>query len=38
LLLILKVVKELKIVLVIDETEVPKKGKATDYVARQYLG
>jgi len=38
LLLILKLVKERKIFLIIDETEDPKKGKATDYVARQYLG
>src|SRR4028119_1537580 len=36
--LILKLVKERKIVLIIDETGDPKKGKATDYVARQYLG
>jgi len=38
LLLILKLVKDRKIVLIIDETGDPKKGKATDYVARQYLG
>jgi len=36
--LILKLVKERKIVLIIDETGDPKNGKATDYVARQYLG
>jgi SRSO17 transposase len=36
--LILKLVKERKIVLIIDETGDPKKGKATDYVAIQYLG
>jgi len=36
--LILKIVKERKIVIIIDETGEPKKGKATDYVARQYLG
>jgi SRSO17 transposase len=36
--LIFKLVKERKIVLIIDETGDPKKGKATDYVARQYLG
>jgi len=34
----LKLVKERKIFLIIDETGDPKKGKATDYVARQYLG
>jgi SRSO17 transposase len=28
------VVNPRKIVLIIDETEVPKKGKATDYVDR----
>jgi SRSO17 transposase len=36
--LILKIVKGRKIVIIIDETGDPKKGKATDYVARQYLG
>ena len=36
--LILKFIKGRKIVLIIDETGDPKKGKATDYVARQYLG
>ena len=36
--LIFKLIKERKIVLIIDETGDPKKGKATDYVARQYLG
>src|SRR4028119_392763 len=36
--LIFKLVKERKIVLIIDEAGDPKKGKATDYVARQYLG
>ena len=37
--LILKLVKERKIVLIIiDETGDPKNGKATDYVARHYLG
>jgi SRSO17 transposase len=36
--LILKLVKERKIVLIIDETGDPKKGKAREYVARQYLG
>jgi SRSO17 transposase len=36
--LILRIVKDLKIVIIIDETGGPKKGKATDYVARQYLG
>ena len=38
MLLILKLVKERKIFFIIDETGDPKKGKATDYVARQYLG
>ena len=38
MLLSLKLIKERKILLIIDETEVPKKGKATDYVARPYLG
>jgi SRSO17 transposase len=32
--LILRIVKERKIVIIIDETGEPKKGKATDYVAR----
>jgi SRSO17 transposase len=36
--LILKIIKERKIFLIIYETEDPKKGKATDYVTRQYLG
>jgi len=36
--LILRIVKDRKIVIIIDETGTPKKGKATDYVARQYLG
>jgi SRSO17 transposase len=38
LLLSLKLSKQRKILLIIDGTVVPKKGKATDYVARQYLG
>jgi SRSO17 transposase len=38
LALTLKVLKEEKITLVIDETGDRKKGKKTDYVARQYLG
>jgi SRSO17 transposase len=38
LLFTLKLIKQGKIFLIIDETEVTKKGKATDYVARQYLG
>jgi SRSO17 transposase len=38
LLLSLKLSKERKILLIIDGRVVPKKGKATDYVARQYLG
>jgi SRSO17 transposase len=36
-----KILKELKgkaITIVIDETGDRKKGKKTDYVARQYLG
>ena len=37
MLLILKVVKKRKIFLIIDEIGDPKKGKATNYVARQYL-
>jgi SRSO17 transposase len=36
--LILKLVKARKIIIIIDETGDPKKGKVTDYVARQYLG
>ena len=36
--LIFKIVKNIKIVIIIDEIGDPKKGKATDYVARQYLG
>ena len=36
--LTLKALKEQKIVVVIDETGDRKKGKKTDYVARQYLG
>ncbi len=35
---ILRVLKGKKITLVIDETGDRKKGKKTDYVARQYLG
>ena len=35
---ILKALKGNKIILVIDETGDRKKGKKTDYVARQYLG
>ena len=38
LALTLKALKEQKIKLVIDETGDRKKGKKTDYVARQYLG
>jgi SRSO17 transposase len=38
LLLILKLVKKRKIFLIIDKIGDPKKGKATNYVARQYLG
>jgi SRSO17 transposase len=33
-----KIFKERKMFLLSDETGDPKKGKATDYVARQYLG
>lgn len=33
-----KVLKEEKIIVVVDETGDRKKGKKTDYVARQYLG
>ena len=36
--LILRIVKNRKIAIILDETGEPKKGKATDYVARQYLG
>ena len=35
---ILKQLKEKAITIVIDETGDRKKGKKTDYVARQYLG
>ena len=38
LALTLKALNEQKIVVVIDETGDRKKGKKTDYVARQYLG
>ena len=38
LTLIKKALKEEKITVVIDETGDRKKGKKTDYVARQYLG
>jgi SRSO17 transposase len=38
LLLTLAALKEQKIKLIIDETGDRKKGKKTDYVARQYLG
>ncbi len=34
----LKALKEEKIIVIIDETGDRKKGKKTDYVARQYLG
>lgn len=37
MLLILKLVKKRKIFLIIDEIGDPKKAKATNYVARQYL-
>lgn len=33
-----KALKEEKIIVVVDETGDRKKGKKTDYVARQYLG
>jgi SRSO17 transposase len=36
--LTLKALKEQKITVIIDETGDRKKGKKTDYVARQYLG
>jgi SRSO17 transposase len=36
--LIFKIIKHKKIFLIIYETGDPKKEKATDYVARQYLG
>lgn len=35
---ILKHLKARKIPVIIDETGDPKKGKKTDYVARQYIG
>ena len=38
LTLTLEALKEEKIIVVIDETGDRKKGKKTDYVARQYLG
>ena len=38
LALTLEALKEEKIIVVIDETGDRKKGKTTDYVARQYLG
>lgn len=38
LTLTLKALKEEKITVIIDETGDRKKGKKTDYVARQYLG
>ena len=38
MLLILKILKNRKIFLIIDETGDPKEGKATNYVAIQYLG
>ena len=34
----LKALKEQKIIVIIDETGDRRKGKTTDYVARQYLG
>jgi SRSO17 transposase len=34
----LSVLKGKKIIVIIDETGDRKKGKKTDYVARQYLG
>ena len=36
--LTLEALKEQKITIIIDETGDRKKGKKTDYVARQYLG
>lgn len=38
LALTLEALKKQKITVVIDETGDRKKGKKTDYVARQYLG
>ena len=36
--LILQVLQSRPIILIIDETGDPKKGKSTDYVKRQYIG
>ncbi len=38
LALILKMINEEEIIVIIDETGDRKKGKATDYVKRQYIG
>ncbi|MBD2662837.1 transposase, partial [Synechocystis sp. FACHB-929] len=36
--IILEILEGREIIVIIDETGDPKKGKTTDYVKRQYIG